>query len=274
MASIYTHHRFGLQLVSRLSEPYQRIVQHNPTLYLLGQQGPDIFFFILSTYHDPDAPGTVIHNQSGKSFIDKVAPIILEKGKISVESSYFLGCICHFLLDATIHPLVDGFEDVPIYNHSDIETELDRYALSLDGIEPTRMNLSRLLPKDRRIPKRIYPVYSGYPDISEDLIAKGIRGFALFKTLLYAPNRVREQLLHLVLKWLGVGTDITGHVMRQKPFARAKLSNPPLIERIEVLMEQAPALIENAYDYIFNDVPLKDIYMKNFNGVPVEPTGE
>ncbi len=273
MAAIYTHHRFGMQLVLNLSYPCQKTVQHNPTLYFLGQQGPDIFFFVFSAYGIPDAPGTRIHNQSGKAFIDKVAPIIFESGQYSDVSAYFLGCLCHFLLDATIHPLVDGFEKTPGYSHSDIETELDRYYLSLDGYNPRRFNLSRLLPKDKQIPERIGPVYSGYPDITPKFIAEGIRGFKLFKHLMFAPNPMREQFLHFVLKKIGVGTDIKGHVMRQTPFKEAKHSNGVIATRIDALLKEAPSLIENAYDYIFKNAPLRDIYMKNFNGKCVEKTG-
>jgi len=274
MASIYTHHRFGLKLVSGLSDPYQRIVHCNPTLYLLGQQGPDIFFFNLSLYRVPNAPGPSIHRQSGKAFIDKVAPIILEKGQVSVESSYFLGCICHFLLDTTIHPLVNDFKDTPIYNHSDIETELDRYYMLLDGVDPRRINLARLLPKDKSLSKSIYPVYSGYPDVTEKMISKGIRGFALFKTLMHSPNKLREKMLRSVMKRMGVGHDITGHLIRQKPFAQAEMSNRLISESIENLRKKAPAYVDNAYRYVFDGTPLNDIFMKNFNGIIVKPTGE
>nr|WP_276934659.1 hypothetical protein [Globicatella sulfidifaciens] len=45
MASIYTHHRFGLQLLELLPEQYKIIAETHRDYYLLGQQGPDIFFF-------------------------------------------------------------------------------------------------------------------------------------------------------------------------------------------------------------------------------------
>ncbi len=267
MASIYTHNRFGLLLMEKMGLELKSITTKYNDLYRLGQQGPDIFFFNLKLMMKKDSPGMVIHSQSGKDYLDHIKPMLSNYNLDSPQGAYFIGSLCHYILDSKIHPLVDSLEEDD-YKHLDIETELDRYYLNQDGYQARHYRLDRLIPQSEQVYHVVPQFYLNYEGVDEKAVIKGIKGFSLVKRFFITKTMFKEISLYTFLKIIGK-EKFRALIMRSKPFEQSKNSNLILSKCFDDTLNIAINMIENAIDYIYNDGVLMDEFNINYDGILV-----
>lgn len=266
MASIYTHNRFGLLLKNNLSESYQKLIENYQDLYLLGQQGPDIFFFNLKTTMKKGSPGMVIHGQSGKQYLDNIKQMLKKHPKDTAYAAYFLGSLCHYILDSKIHKTVEELK-TENYTHLDIETELDRFYIIKDGYKGVDFHLEDLIPQTKQVYEIVPSFYENYEGASSKVVVDGIKGFSKIKKLFHAETAFKEKALFSILKLIGKEKKFSGLLMRLKPFEESLKSNEILDKIFEDTLKIAPKLIESAFSYVYDDGILIDDFKINYDGI-------
>lgn len=112
MPGFATHYILGKNAASTLpSCTLKSAVINHWNLYMLGLQGPDIFFYYLpvSLHDDERNLGSVMHEQKINTFF-KVAVQKLRTQKTpelqETSAAYVAGFLSHYLCDANIHPFV------------------------------------------------------------------------------------------------------------------------------------------------------------------------
>ncbi|NLJ18361.1 zinc dependent phospholipase C family protein [Globicatella sulfidifaciens] len=264
MASIYTHHRFGLQLLELLPEQYKIIAETHRDYYLLGQQGPDIFFFNPLTLMKSDSPGMIIHKESGINFIENQKEMLLDCEWNSPEMAYFIGSLCHYLLDSNIHPLVNQLSEGE-FSHLNVETELDRYYLIKDQKNPFKFKLENLIAKEPGFKKVIPKFYTRYPKGTPQNVNLGIRFFRYIKCFFHSESQIKEKFLISLLKFAGF-SNFKSLIILQTPFKEAAAVNPQLDAIFETTLNRSPALIDNVFQYLMNGHALADAFKINYDG--------
>lgn len=265
MASIYTHNRFAIEVLPKLSEEAKDIARSHMDLYRFGNQGPDLYFFNFRMVLKKNAPGTFIHDRPGKNFIIKNIPTIKRAGFNSQTGAYMIGSILHFILDSHIHPTVNKLV-TPTYSHLDIETELDRFYMILDGKDPLSYHQEDIIP-DPALAKYVYPLYKGYPDVNFKETERAMRDFKKVKKFFYPSSKTKEDMLLTLMKIPGL-SQFTGQILRQEPLRAAAYSNKVLSALIDEAIEKAPELLNAAMDFMKGEVDtLPEEFNKNYNGV-------
>lgn len=268
MPSIYTHNRFGLQLLERLPKDMQDFLNKHRELYLLGQQGPDLFFFNPKTLMKSDSPGTVIHEARGAEYIWRQVKRLKGLPKDDPQVAYFIGGLCHYILDVHAHPTVNALVEPGDFSHIAIETELDRYFLEKDGEDALRFKLNKLiLPADKTYAASVPDFYASYKKADKATVMWGIRFFRYIKRFFYATNPLKEKFLLMLVKLIGDDPNYRGLIMRLTPLKQASHSNSLLEECYEKGLNRAYSLIQEALNHVYLDQELSDFFDHDYNGV-------
>ena len=129
MPDYFTHHIAAELIYERLDGEHKKILAQDKTLYMLGAQGGDVFFFYgLSYKHNP---GRILHRMAAAELFEKLC-----KG----NAAYCAGWATHYALDCTVHPAVYAYEHSHrgMLLHQKFEADLGLY-------------VSRQLKKERMI---------------------------------------------------------------------------------------------------------------------------
>src|SRR5690554_2790432 len=135
MADIVTHATFALEVVKNIKDiKLRKILNRYRDCYLLGSQGPDIFFFHrFLTYNKKftyKRLGNQMHEEKTKAFL--MESIKYLKNNYSEKlHSYLCGFLSHHALDRNVHPYiyhVSGASDIKYRgNHLRIERAIDSW---------------------------------------------------------------------------------------------------------------------------------------------------
>lgn len=207
MPGFTTHYLFGQQTYQTIrNSSLKQTIQKNHTVFCLGLQGPDIFFYdLLSLVIPKKSPGSVAHTANTGTFLRH----LLESPRIfptdeerQIAHTYILGFIGHYLLDTACHPYIyarsrygqktKGY----IGGHIRLETDIDTTLLwhyqnrlpsefhqdeSISLSKSQRMAVSTLL---------YYAFSKTYPgqSITRHRILQAIHAMQLATRLLYDPS--------------------------------------------------------------------------------------
>lgn len=118
MPDIITHVLFGCDMLNELEKSsWKSAIENNKRLFLLGCQGPDIFFYndFLPWVKNKRGPkiGDLMHLEKTGDFFIKGIKYIEENWKdkkdIELLFVYLAGFMCHFALDRNAHPFIFYF---------------------------------------------------------------------------------------------------------------------------------------------------------------------
>ncbi len=133
--------------------------------FLLGAQGPDIFFFFRAypwLLGEKGLPlGNALHEARPSYLMDALRAVVDEFPVVDrpIAESYALGLLCHYAADRTVHPYVIATQETmavlePSYAddsnpyHYRIESAIDTCVLHRDmGERVSSFALSRVVPK-------------------------------------------------------------------------------------------------------------------------------
>lgn len=97
----YFTHQIGAELIyNRLNDEYRRTLARQKTLYLLGAQGGDVFFFYGLSYKCN--AGRMLHRMDARELFEKLC---------EGNAAYCAGWATHYALDCTVHPFVYAYEE-------------------------------------------------------------------------------------------------------------------------------------------------------------------
>lgn len=253
MAGLFTHYTFSKDLGPRLGKNF---IDNDSFTY--GNQGPDPFYFSFLKYKETGV-ANFIHTRGFKDYLDRNKDSINKLEKDSKAYYYFTGSLCHFILDTTIHPRVNSFV-CNNYTHHHIETELDRFFMEKQGLNPKKFKTYKLL-EGKASAKDFYIFYKPYGANLEDM-ARAMENYRLFKKSTYYVNKsVLGPGLDLGFEIIGIDGLLT---RTTHPFAR--FSNPPLFDLYKEALDLAPELIDNVLAYLADEKDLNPIFYQDYAG--------
>lgn len=129
----YFTHCIGAEIIyNRLDDEQRRAIAGQKTLYLLGAQGGDVFFFYGLSYKNN--VGRLLHHMAARELFEKLC---------NGNAAYCAGWATHYALDSAVHPFVYAYEEKHrgAFLHQKFERDLGLYVSRRSGMR--RMILPR-----------------------------------------------------------------------------------------------------------------------------------
>lgn len=169
MPSNFAHYRFGKLAFSTLPEEARSCIQRFRRMYDMGQQGPDFFFFCNPLHATAGVKlGHSFHKFTGKDFFTQASA----NASSEAAKAYLYGVLGHYCLDSSCHPYVNKVVEAGEANHVALESEFERYLMTMDGIpEPATYDMS---DKIRLTRGECVTVSSIYPPSSPGSVHRGV----------------------------------------------------------------------------------------------------
>lgn len=252
MPATYAHYRFGSEMLQTMPADISRTVKRYRRLYDVGLHGPDLFFFYKPVMPNKiRALGHKFHMQTGREFFGRVCRSLrLEPSEGAL--AYLYGVLCHYALDSACHPFVTEKSQEGPANHTQIETEFERYLMELDGKEPPyRESLTKhmhLTAEECQIAARFYP------GAEPKHIRDSLRSMVAIRKLLTMPDGKPQDL---VKKTVGSVSQLFADMIpRSEADPRCVQLNAPLMERYLWASDQFPELLLQLNAYLTYNAPL------------------
>lgn len=239
MPDLTTHYLFGDSVYNDVNEDIKILLDKYKNEFNIGLQGPDILFFhnalnlkISKKSFSLPRIGSKMHTE----LIDEVlnymklyiATLEYPSAEHDILSSYYLGYICHYILDKTVHPyvyyLVDRMKEklkkeTEHSIHIKIESELDVILYEkLKSEHISNFNVKNEMSLSTVSKNVIAKMYS---DMIRELfdtqvevleIMKSLDDIVNISKLLYNKNSVLEKFSFAVNKILPIAKNLTYHI--------------------------------------------------------------
>ena len=257
----YAHYRFGNQLIPQLPADVRGPIVRHRALFDMGLHGPDFLFFHHYFKKTPIYQlGSDYHEMSGREFFEKACAHVKAQPS-EAAAAYLYGVLTHYCLDTACHPFVYEMTDDTDLGHSELETEIDRYLMALDGIKkPHEANISHKL----KLKKEEYEIVAGfYPEISVKDTAACIRSMALSQRLLTIPTLLGHGVV-VTFTW-AAGGNTSGKVMTIGPDPKCSHLDAQLMQLYNLALDRFPMLLEQLNHHMDYGEPFGDLFNANFN---------
>lgn len=251
MPSTYAHYRFGVHILPTLPADVRRPIERYRTLFDLGLQGPDFFYFYKPLRKtDTGALGDLFHAQTGREFFDRVCREL--PSPTEAELAYLYGLLGHYCLDSVCHPFVHGHTNEGSISHSELESEFERYLLALDGLKKPHAydrSVHLTLPKGD-----CATVAKFYPSVTTDQIHRSFNTMARILKLLTGNSSVKRAVISRALRL--ACPEKAGLLMHKEPNPSCAGLNEPLLTLYDAALEHYPELLEDLRDHMTYNAPL------------------
>lgn len=243
MPAIYAHYRFGAKVARRLEGELKETVTKYHAPFVIGLQGPDIFFFYRPMISNRVVKyGNHLHNISAEPFFRHAVSVVRKRGSASPEYAYLMGFICHFILDSECHPYVAQMIEETGVEHLEIEEEFEKLLLRMDGKDALAYPLGRLVPVDDATAAAIEPFYEG---IDQPTVKESLKWMRAIKRLLTAPGDRKQAVLDAALHLTGKYAEAKGLMLHRIDNPKCEESNEGLLRRFDNAVGLAVRMIES-----------------------------
>lgn len=260
MPSIYAHYRFGGAVLPALPADIRRTIQRFRRLYQIGLQGPDFFFsYRFGMSSEVCGLGHTFHYQSGDEFFSDICARLTDAPN-EAAIAYLYGLLSHYCLDSLCHPFIhEQTDDGPIL-HNELETEFDRYLLTLDGWE--QPHTFRRAAHLKLTPGEYATVALFYPPATAGQVREAITTMKLIADLLTCKNNTHRYLAQIILKKMG--SEHPGLLMPTRPNSKCTHLNEELLRRYEQALARCPAMAEQLHAHMTHRAPLGEDFRAIF----------
>lgn len=260
MPSTYAHYRFGAALLPTMPGDVRRTIQRFRQLFDMGLHGPDIFFYnspLLKTA--TDSLGRKYHQQTGEDFFSRVCRS-LRVSPSEAGIAYLYGVLCHYCLDTACHSYILEVADRGEVTRAQLETELERLLLEMDGKIPAcSYDLSTHI---RLTPGECETVARFYPPASAKNIKDSVGGMARYVKLFAMPEGVGRRVLE---KGVGMaGKQYADMLMAEKPLPLCEPYLPGLMEKYQQAMDRFPEMLTQLQAHMTYSAPFGDEFKGKF----------
>ena len=260
MPSNYAHYRFGAQALPELPPEVRRTVNRFRDLYDVGLHGPDLFFYynpLVST--KTGALGSAYHRLSGGEFFGRCARRLrLEPSEAG--SAYLYGVLGHYCLDSLCHPQVKLWHDTGRAGHVEIEVELDRYLLELDGKTPAHtQDLSAHLHLG---PGGWETIAAFYPPAKPGQIRLALGNRIRVTRLLAAPDGPRRRIVEKGMGLAGPGN--AQMLMLDQANPHCDWAPGELMPLYDQALANFPEMARELYSHLTRGTPLGALFTEPF----------
>ncbi|MDD7362768.1 MAG: zinc dependent phospholipase C family protein [Peptoniphilus sp.] len=262
MASNITHYVFGKRIVDTLPPEARAVIRTYPKHFLIGNQGPDLFFYhVTSTRHQV---GPFIHKRPFDDLLFRNRAWIASKPTDTPTWTYLLGLLCHFSLDIAFHPYIDHIEPRISLDHVTIEREFDRYLLRQAGIPFGTFSEYTMIPHPEEVAEAIVPVYETYSGVDIHDIRQALYAFRIAMVFFHVNSKSARKRKLRALSLLGLDDDLGGMLMStDKLFESTYITNLALHQH----MQLAYPIAEEAVRAIYGDeADYPPFFRLNFSG--------
>lgn len=247
MASHITHYLFGKRIVDRLPREARQVIYRYPEHFLIGNQGPDLFFFHITSKRRHIGP--YIHDLPFEYLLFKNRDWLATMPDDTPTWAYFLGLVCHFSLDIAFHPYIDAIEKEISIDHMTIEREFDRHLLEEEHIPFGTFMEREIIPHPDGIVDAVYPIYRPYFNTSSHDIRQALFSFRILLTFFHVNSTPERNGKLALLKALGLDEKFGGMLMKKDGYAEAiHITTPELAERMDLAYSIARRGIASLYD--------------------------
>lgn len=243
MPSTYAHYKFGQDVLQKLPEELQSIIQHHLPLYHIGLHGPDILFYYHPLVpHPVNQVGYHLHGMNASIFFRNGLSVLKDMSDPEAGLAYLFGFICHFTLDSECHGYIEYKIRHSNMTHTEIETDFDRKLLQAAGYQPERTCLtSHIQPRigDAEIISKFFP------KLTEKQIKKSLASMIYYNRLLLAPRKLKRCFILLLLRMTGNYPEMHGLFIPKCPRQGCEDSTRELTKRKKEAIPVAVHLCEN-----------------------------
>lgn len=260
MPSHYAHYRFGAQMLPGLPADIRRPVQRFRRLYDAGAHGPDLFFYYNLLVSNPVSNlREKYHNQSGIDFFTMVCRRYRLEPTEAGEA-FLYGLLAHYCLDSLCSPAITAAADELQLSRAEIETEFDRYLLTLDGkAEPHTYDFSRHM---RLTKGECDTAASFFPPASQSQVQQSLSHMAAVTKWLSASDGPRRKALNAALHL--TGDKFTALVMTPGPNPKCAHLDNVLNDLYTQAAERYPILSEQLTAHLTYGAPLGEDFLAPF----------
>ena len=221
MPGFMTHYLFGVKNLQQIRQNGEcrtllESIDRNKTVFQLGLQGPDIFFYHLASQLRTVRPGSIVHKRWTGAFLKSLieAPeIFWEEQKRRTAQAYAAGFLGHYIFDTQMHPYVYDLTGVGrllkkkgYADHIALETDIDacllkRYAKCLPSAFPYGKTIA-FDAKTRAVTADIlyYAYETVFPELSltKGFLSRAVRSMQIGTRLTYNPHNYKRQVAEAV----------------------------------------------------------------------------
>ncbi|MFA9397700.1 MAG: zinc dependent phospholipase C family protein, partial [Clostridiaceae bacterium] len=199
----------------------KNIIEKNQSVFLLGSQGPDIFFYtdLRNNREKYYNYAELLHSEKTKKFMEESFEFLKNNTENDDDYekmlAYLLGFLCHFALDSKVHPFIyyysgvnDGKDEATkkyTYHHKRLEIILDAIMIErLQGKNAYSYRAYNLLNLNGEFPEVFENYYSYIMDKVYDekmeceAIKKSFEGMVYYHKLLYDRWNIKKYLVKLI----------------------------------------------------------------------------
>ena len=221
MPGFTTHYLFGVKNLQRLKKAescpvlFQSIGKYK-TVFQLGLQGPDLFFYYFVSQLKKTKLGSITHKTLTGDFLQCLvqAPELFSREKErQVARAYAAGFIGHYILDTEIHPYVyymtgygDELKQKGYADHVVLESDMDacllmRYAKKLPSEFPHWKTIGFNAHTRSVVATALHHVYHTVypqPNQSKAFFSRAICSIQMATRLTYNPNNYKREALQKI----------------------------------------------------------------------------
>lgn len=254
MPSAYAHYQFGDQSLPTLPADICRPIQRCRTLFDLGLQGPDFFFYFKLGKNTPEKKlARQYHFRSGREVFGKICRDL--EHPTEEELAYLYGLLGHYCLDAVCHPLVYEAVGENSLAHNALESEFDRFLLERSGVKkPHGYNRGVHLRCTR---KEAAVIGRFYPEARPEQIREGLNTMSVVLGLL-TVHAGAKKVLQLM------GDPNPGLLMHKTPDPDFRDWNAGMLEGFNRALAQYPELLQQLHSHMTLGEPFGEDFDRIF----------
>ncbi|MDR3185567.1 MAG: zinc dependent phospholipase C family protein [Christensenellaceae bacterium] len=106
MPSNAFHYYFAKCVYDKMPDEIKHTIDTDKSSYLLGGQGPDILFYLKILRNIDDPLGSKVHSSFSTLEMFESSAIYIDSTTSDSIFPFLLGQLCHYALDANVHPYV------------------------------------------------------------------------------------------------------------------------------------------------------------------------
>lgn len=225
MPGFTTHYLFGIKNMKHLQSTdtcrtLLKSVEEHKTVFQLGLQGPDVFFYHLASQIRKIRPGSIVHTRWTGDFLKYLiesAELFWEKEKRHTAQAYAAGFIGHYVLDTQMHPYVycltgvgEELKQKGYADHIALESDMDASLLMrYTGCQPSQFPYARTIAFGAKecavVAEVLYFAYNMvFPELalSKTYLAKAIRSMQIGTRLTYNPHNYKRKIANMAEHFL------------------------------------------------------------------------
>lgn len=258
MPANYAFHRFGAAALRTLPEKQQRPIQRFRRLYNGGLHGADLFFYFQPMLQTPVGElYRTYGGMTGQEFFTQACGLLKQNPSEGATACLY-GLLAGYCLHSQLSPLFrEAMADGRV-SRTELEAELDRYLLSMDGKTPAHQQ--DISPSLKMTRGECVTVSMFFPP------ATAANTYSAYSSMMFWTRRFAARKRGLVTALLKTAKGDFGHQMMPDHANHKCLHlDSAMADCCAQALELYPEMARQLTDYRENGTPLGDLFAPTFH---------